>query len=112
MGGSRSRRKGQVWERFVAALFDGHRGTQSRSGSDDADVEGVSFPVLGPVWLECKVGQRPNIYGAIAQAEEATDGRPVVVVARRNAPHSSQQPVDTVTLKLRDFVRLVEGVEG
>ena len=109
MSGARSRRKGARFELIVAHALGGRRGFQRRSGSDEADVEGVSLPVLGPVWIECKVGQRPNLYAALAQAAEATDGRPVVVVARKNSPGGSSPSVDTVTLRLADFLRLVEG---
>ena len=49
---------------------------QSRIGSDAADVEGTPF------WTEAKLGAKPNVRAALAQAQEATDGRPVLVSIR------------------------------
>lgn len=82
--GKASRDKGKRGEREVAALLravwaGAKRGiTQSRAGSDSADVEGAS------IWPEVKLGARPNILAAMRQAIEATDGRPPVVFTRRD----------------------------
>lgn len=82
--GKRSRTKGARGEREVSALlsavFPGaKRGlTQARAGNDCADVEGTPF------FVEVKIGQRPNIMGAMRQATEASDGRPPVVFTRRD----------------------------
>jgi len=46
---------------------DSKRGlSQTRGGEECADVENC-----GPFWIECKVGQRPNIYAAMVQSVNA-----------------------------------------
>lgn len=93
------RRKGAQWERTLAKRWrdsglypDAWRGAgQSRRGSDVPDVDGT------PWWVECKVGARPNVLAALAQAEGATDGRPPLVVAKRDR----EAPV--VCMRLDDF---------
>jgi hypothetical protein len=110
--GARSRRKGAQWERDVAnRLAECYpraiRGVgQAQADSPLADVEGT------PWWVECKVGQRPNIYAAIRQSEEARDDRPYLVVARKNSPGGSAPSVDTVTMSLDEFARLVGRPQG
>ncbi len=105
--GARSRRKGAAFERWVANALsecypDAIRGVgQAQASSPLADVEG------SPWWVECKVGQRPNIYAAIRQAEEARDERPWLIVARKNSSGGGIASVDTVTMSVERFVRLV-----
>lgn len=82
MGGAMSRNKGKTGEYelrdFLRAWWPGaQRGAnQSRSGSEAADVEGTPF------WTEAKLGAKPNVRAAIAQAQEATDGRPILIYVR------------------------------
>jgi len=110
--GARSRRKGASFEREVARLLEpaypeAVRGIgQTRRGSDHADVEGT------PWWVECKVGQRPNIYAAVAQSVEAGDERPWLVVARKNSSGGGAASVDTVTMSVESFLRLVAPLES
>ena len=100
--GRRSRTKGKVWERAVAALLrpifgeQAKRGFQSRSGRDGCDVEGTPF------WVECKHGQLVNLRAALKQALEDSDGRPVVVCAKddRSAP--------LAVMRLSDWLELVQ----
>lgn len=79
-----SRTKGARGEREVVTLLREawagiKRGlTQTRGGSDVADVEG------SPYWIEVKIGKKPNINAAVEQAKSATDGRPVAVFTRRD----------------------------
>ncbi len=98
MSGLRSRRKGAGFERAIANRWaesiypDAKRGlVQSRSAKEGPDVEGT------PWWVECKAGKSPRLWAALAQAQAATDGRPCVVVAKRDR----QQPV--VLMTLTDF---------
>lgn len=82
MGGKMSRDKGKRGEYeardFLKRWFpEARRGAnQSRNGADAADVEGTTF------WVEAKLGAKPNVRAAIAQAQEATDGRAVLVYVR------------------------------
>lgn len=81
MSGKRSRTKGHNFEREMAIHFrdlgfaDARRGIQYRDGSECPDVMGVK-----DLWVECKVGVRPNIKAAMEQAKEACgDLRPVAI---------------------------------
>lgn len=82
MGGKMSRDKGKRGEYeardFLRRWFpEARRGAnQSRAGSDAADVEGTPF------WVESKLGAKPNVRAALKQAQEATDGRSVLVYVR------------------------------
>ena len=79
-----SRDKGKRGEREVVALLrdlyqDARRGFQSRQGDDEADVE------CTPWWIEVKrVKAQEAPRKAMAQAVDATDGRPPVVFTRRD----------------------------
>lgn len=57
---------------------EARRGQQTRNGSDAPDIEGTEY------WVECKVGKAPNIRKAVEQAQEATDGRPVLVLTKKD----------------------------
>lgn len=78
MGGKGSRDKGKRGEYEARDFFRqwwplAERGAnQSRSGSEAGDIEGVPF------WVESKLGAKPNVRAALAQAKKATDGRPVI----------------------------------
>ena len=84
MSGKFSRDKGARFERACAEFFKrwypkAKRGVgQSQSGDNGADVEGTDY------WVECKVGARPNIQGAYDQAEKVTDGRPTLVLSKKD----------------------------
>tara|TARA_Y100001963_G_scaffold93365_4_gene128518 strand:- start:3472 stop:3819 length:348 start_codon:yes stop_codon:yes gene_type:complete len=111
MSGRRSRTKGKAWEREVAQLLrrfwvDARRGFQSRAGDDEADVEDTPF------WVECKVGQRPNVFKAFDQAELASDGRPVLIAIKRNAPNSHQDPSCFMAMRIENFLDLLEAAVG
>ena len=87
--GKRSRDKGAAGERELARLLTELTGRpwrrsvgQARKGSDLPDVEREDGPT--EVWIECKRGQRPSWEAAMRQADEATDGRPVVVATRKD----------------------------
>lgn len=79
MTGRRSRTKGHAWERYVARFLrplwpEAKRGWQQRDGAEQCDVEGT------PYWIECKRMKRVNVQGALTQALNDTDGRPVVLI--------------------------------
>lgn len=110
MSGRRSQVKGANWEREVAHMLEdvwpearrsGH--LQRARGSDDPDVLGVPFHV------ECKVGKRPLLRAALAQAAtgaEVTGKAPVAVVKDNGA---GQRPAQTYALmKLDDWLLLVK----
>lgn len=81
MSGSKSRNKGARGEREVANIlraagYDVWRSNQS-DGAVGCDVEGVPG-----VWLEVKIGKKPNTRAAYRQACNDTDGREPVVIWR------------------------------
>lgn len=96
------RTKGHSFERHVAAALrgvypDSKRGYQTRGGTTEApDVDGT------PWFIECKVGARPNIMAAMQQARDATDGRPVLAVTKRDR----EEPL--VTMELPTFLGMIE----
>lgn len=100
MSGRLSRNKGKRFEQLIARLLRPFWGTwrgarQSRRGDDAADVEN------SPFWIECSHGAAPSIPGKWRQATRATDGRPVLVVTRRN-----RGPI-LVTMEIQQFQRLL-----
>ena len=101
MSGLRSRRKGATFERTIAKRFaegiypDAKRGlVQARCAKEGPDVEGT------PWWVECKAGKSPRLWAALAQAQAATDGRPCLVVAKRD------RLAPVVLMTLEDFEAL------
>ena len=95
-----SRAKGARGERAIANIMkkywpNARRGVgQTRMGSDGADVEGTPF------WVEVKYGKSPRIQAAIDQANEATDGRPVIVCSKKDKCDI------LVTMKLSLFLKI------
>jgi len=73
---------------------------QSRAGNEAADVEGTPF------WVEVKIGARPNIMAAMRQAQEATDGRPCLVMSKRDREGM------LVTMTVEDWLWLARKAEG
>lgn len=84
--GASQRTKGHNFERWVAKRWrdsglcpSAKRGlSQARSGDDVPDVDGT------PYWVECKAQKQPSLFAALEQAEAASDGRPALVVAKRD----------------------------
>lgn len=101
----RSREKGKVGEREVAALLRGvfpnaeRSYHQARSGAEASDVEGT------PWWLEVELSARPSPHRKMRQALEASDGRPVAVVTRESSRYRSGEWL--VTIRLEAFLELV-----
>lgn len=105
--GRRNRRKGHDFERAVANMLcnvpgctEARRGLQFRDGAEVPDVDGTCM------WIECKVGARPNIDKAYKQAQAATDGRPVVVFSKR----TGEQPM--VTVSVETWLAVLEQLYG
>ncbi len=106
--GRRSRQKGAQGERDVANELrviypDAARGgllqTQYGRGSNACDVEHT------PWWVEVKRGARPNIQGAYDQSVSETDGRPPLVVSRKD------RSVWLATMTLDRFIHLVRIIQ-
>lgn len=113
MSGSRSRRKGHAWERAVAAMIEEATGVECRRELREVregncgDVE-TDLPVA----VQCKVGARPNLWSALAEAVEAAGvGDLPIAVLRRNGA-GSRPPVDVAAVPLPAFLRLLAAVYG
>lgn len=110
MGGLASRRKGAAGERAVAKELqriwpEAKRGLgQARSGHEVSDVDGC------PYRIECKIGKRPDILGAVRQAKDdaakSGDKRPIMVVSKRDREGW------LVTVELSEMTRLLELVSA
>jgi len=104
--GRAQREKGARFERKVANLLKpvfGDRTIRSSgqcfSGDTRADVD---CPNL---WVECKVGKRPNIKAALEQAEQAakssnSDKKCVAICQWDREP-------PTATMRLKDFIEIL-----
>lgn len=100
--GRRSRAKGASWERDLATILRSVYPkaerciAQSRTAKrEGCDVEGTPF------WIESKVGARPDILGAVRQAQADTDGRSVLVVTKQD------RGVPLATLPLAELMKLL-----
>lgn len=106
MSGLRSRRKGASFERKIANTLKALWGNARRLGhaqSGNGRVEEGCPDVEGtPFFVECKHGKKPNIPGAYKQAVEATDGRPPLVITRRDGEDI------LVTMKLEDWLEWIK----
>lgn len=97
------RNKGKRGEYIARDLLrkvwpEAERGAQqSRTGDCMADVEGT------PYWTEVKFQQAPSIHKALLQAQAATDGRPVLIMSKRN-----REPM-LVTMLAEDWIELAKG---
>lgn len=130
MSGLRSRRKGAAFEREMAKRFrevlpEAKRGLQMQSGAEAPDVDAAPF------WCECKVGASPRMEAALEQAErDAPNGRIPIAVTKRDyrqpilgirlgelislAYSCGENPPEEdpiVSLRLDDFLELIDGVE-
>ena len=97
-----SRRKGVAFELGVSRVLrtiwpKSKRGIgQARMAGECPDVDGT------PYWVETKHMKKVCIRAAYEQGQDASDGRPVVVVSREN-----RGPI-LVTMALPDWLHLVK----
>ena len=109
--GKYKREKGARFERDIANVLKQVFGPktirssgQCFSGDTRADVD------CPEIWVECKVGKRPNIKAALEQAEEAssTNGSDKKCVA---ICKWDREPA-TATMRLTDFVEILKLAYG
>jgi len=105
--GKHQREKGARFEREVANRLKpvfGPRTIRSSgqcfSGDTRADVD---CPVL---WVECKVGKRPNIKAALEQAEKARDSCESNKVPVAICKWDRHEPI--ASIRLNDFIELLK----
>ena len=103
----REREKGLEFQRVIAQRLRVYFGDQVRSGSqyrkgtDACDVEGT------PWWIECKRGKSPQLRGALKQAEEATDGRPILAITHEDQEKPGQGAKEWVAMSWETFRSLL-----
>ena len=112
MSGSRSHRKGKQWERECARELSAALGVSVQRRLDETR-EGNAGDLLipgVPLVVQCKVGKRPPIYKALAQAQEVAGEEDVpAAMIRRNG--SGRRPSeDFVVLPLEDFLKIAEKI--
>lgn len=97
------------WERRVARDLGGERNLEeSRSGGCE-DVVGHGLPFA----VQAKHGQRPRIYDAVRQAEEAADGTDRLAVAAVMRSHGKGRASERLAvLPWPHFLSLVERLEA
>ena len=107
---ARSRRKGARFERQIAkrlreiGISAERNITETRTGN----AGDIDLPSHVPLVLQCKVGARPPIYRAIAEAEavaESTD-YPVAIVKRDGA--GGRKADELAVMRLDDWLEFVE----
>jgi len=109
--GKYSRDKGARFERAVAKglrVVFGERTIRSSgqcfSGDTRADVD------CPEIWVECKVGKRPNIKAALEQAEEARAGARSDKVPVAVCKWDREEPI--ASMRFEDFVNLLKLAYG
>ena len=109
--GKYSRDKGARFERAVAkrlrVVFGERTITSSGqcfSGDTRADVD------CPEIWVECKVGKRPNIKAALEQAEEARAGARSDKVPVAVCKWDREEPI--ASMRFEDFVNLLKLAYG
>lgn len=113
--GARSRTKGAAFEREVAERIreaTGLSALRTLSECRDGNSGDIQCPGLPIAW-QCKVGARPDIYGAVAEASEVADPKEhyAVAVVKRNG--SRHKPADELAvLPLADFLEIVGLLRG
>ena len=104
--GKHSRDKGARFERYVANILKpvfGQNVTRSSGQCFKGDTRAdVDCPTL---WVECKVGKRPNIKAALEQAEEAArssnSNKKCVAICKWDR----ESPI--ATMRLEDFIEML-----
>jgi Holliday junction resolvase len=105
--GKYSRDKGARFERAIAKglrVVFGERTIRSSgqcfSGDTRADVD------CPKIWVECKVGKRPNIKAALEQAEEASAGAQSDKVPVAICKWDREEPI--ASMRFDDFVEILK----
>lgn len=105
MSGKSSRNSGHGFERKTASAIrhlwpEARRVPQYEAKGQGPDVDGT------PYWIECKFGLSPPIRGAVLQAKEKTDGRPILAVTKKKHEET------LVTMTWSHWLELMEAKYG
>lgn len=103
-----SRRKGAAWERAAAGMIQQATGVPCvRNLEECRDGNAGDLKTGLPLAVQCKVGARPDIYGAVRQAAEAAipGQHPVAIVRRNGSGHRA--PEDLAIMPLADFLEII-----
>lgn len=109
MSGSRSRRKGQGWERELCRRFRdlGVPCERTLTECRDGNVGDLDLPAWVPLRVQAKVGASPAPWSALREARTASGPglRPVALLKRSGA--GSRPSEEVAVLPLDDFFELV-----
>lgn len=106
--GKLSRTKGQVWEREVAEKLRaiGIEAERTLTECRDGNVGDITCKL--PIVFQCKVSGRPDIYGAVAEANEVASPKSYLAVAAIKRNGSRHKPADELAvMPLSDFLELL-----
>jgi hypothetical protein len=106
--GKLSRTKGQVWEREVAERLRsiGIEAERTLTECRDGNVGDITCKL--PIVFQCKVGGRPDIYGAVAEANEVASPKHYLAVAAIKRNGSRHRPPDELAvMPLGDLIELI-----
>ncbi|HSW31894.1 MAG TPA: hypothetical protein VLH75_20590 [Longimicrobiales bacterium] len=112
--GARSRRKGAVFEREVAELFRqaGVPAERNLSECRTGNAGDLELAAWCPLSVQVKVGERPNVWEAIREAQESAGETLVPVAILRRNGRGSRPPEDLAVLPLDEFLDLVRGLRA
>lgn len=111
MSGKRSRTKGIAYERDVAQRLSAVLGTscvrvlrETRDGnSGDIDCPGY------PLSVQCKIGQRPNPWKAVAEAKEVADKKKFYAIAFTKKNGAGPRPAQEIaSMPASDLLEILE----
>lgn len=112
--GKLSRTKGHAWEREVCEMIrEATKREAKRTLNETRDGNCGDIQADLPLAIQCKVGARPDIYGAVREASEVAGGKKdyAVAVIRRNGA-GRRAPDDLAVLPLADFLEIVGTLTG
>lgn len=110
--GRASRRKGHDFERELAARLSSLPGvTAKRTLTEVRDGNCGDLVTNLPIAFQLKCGARPDVYGAVAEAEAvAKPGQYAVAILRRNQAVGRPKR-DLAVLPLEDFLDLLHDLK-
>lgn len=106
--GKLSRTKGQVWEREVAEKLRaiGIEAERTLTECRDGNVGDITCKL--PIVFQCKVGARPDLYGAVEEAAEVAEPKSYLAVAaiKRNGNRHTAA-TELAIMPLDDLLELI-----
>jgi hypothetical protein len=114
MSGRHSREKGRRFELEVCHRIEdatGQKAVRVLSEARDGNSGDIDCPTL-PISWQAKCGARPDIYGAVKEAQAVADpkGLYAVAVVKRSGA-GQRKPDELAVLPLADFLEIVKSLK-